>query len=344
MPKAKNKKSSALKSKQKIALKSKLTEPKEVTPKVKNYSIFEKALGFAELGRPIEWSKSLLNMGLGALMAFYIYGAGVNLLTFVEGFFAVAFLWSGLYALNDRTDWRIDLLHEIKKNRPIPSGKVSPNQGLIFSLSLILISYLIAFSMNNILLIGCLTIMVINQLLYTMKPFRFKSRKVLDVISGSMVNPIFRFTSGLVLFIGTAQLFNNFLPILPYIFVIGVQFGGYTLYRLFSKKHDKKLNMKSSVAMISEERIKRIAYFSLGSAVLAYIGLLINGLFFKIVWLGFLPPQYIWPALLTALLTPTLKGAILDPLNADMSKYYRRAYIFAIVFIITNLIVIAFFP
>ena len=337
MPKAKNKK----KSPQKKSISLKTTE---LVPLTKKYSLIEKALGFAELGRPIEWSKSLLNMGLGALMAFYIYGAGVNLATFVQGFFAVAFLWSGLYALNDRTDWKIDLIHDIKKNRPIPSGKVTPSQGLIFSLLLILISYLIAFSMNNTLLVGCLTIMVVNQLLYTLKPFRFKSRKGLDIISGSMINPIFRFTSGLVLFIGTTQLFNNFVPILPYIFVIGVQFGGYSLYRLFSKKHDKKLNMKSSVAMISEERIKRASYFSLGAAVLAYLGLLINGLFFRIAWLGFLPPQYIWPAIITALFTPMLKGAILDPMNADMSKYYRRAYIFAIVFIIANLIVIGFFP
>ena len=337
MPKAKKKKKT-------IQNKSISLKATELVPKVKKYSFVEKALGFAELGRPIEWSKSLLNMGLGALMAFYIYGAGVNLVTFIQGFFAVAFLWSGLYALNDRTDWKIDLLHDVKKNRPIPSGKVTPSQALTFSFLLILISYLIAFSLNNTLLVGCLTIMVVNQLLYTLKPFRFKSRKVLDVISGSMINPIFRFTSGLVLFIGATQLFNNFVPILPYIFVIGVQFGGYSLYRLFSKKHDKKLNMKSSVAMISEERIKRASYISLGAAVLAYVGLLINGLFFRIAWLGFLPAQYIWPAILTALFTPFLKGAILDPMNADMSKYYRRAYIFAMIFIVANLIVIAFFP
>ncbi len=337
MQKAKSERTTKAKSKSIVA-------KKEVALKSKNYSLIDKLLGFAELGRPIEWSKSLLNMGLGALMAFYIYGAGVNLFTFVEGFFSVAFLWSGLYALNDWTDWKIDAIHDVKKFRPIPSGKITPSQGLNFSLLLILASYLIAFSLNNTLLVGCLTIMVINQFLYTMKPFRFKSRKVLDVISGSMVNPIFRFTSGLVLFIGANQLFGSLLPILPYIFVVGVQFGGYSLYRLFSKKHDTKLNMKSSVALISEERIKRASYISLGAAVLAYIGLLINGLFFRIEWLGFLPPQYIWPAVLTALFTPMLKGAILDPMHADMSKYYRRAYIFAIVFIAANLVVITVFP
>ena len=241
MQKSKINKKSKLLNKSK---KSSNSDEEELLIKSKNYSLIEKIFGFIELGRPIEWSKSLLNMGLGALMAMYIYGAGVNLVTFIQGFFSVAFLWSGLYALNDRTDWKIDLVHDVKKKRPIPSGKVTPSQGLTFALILILVSYLIAFSMNNVLLVGCLTIMLINQLLYTMKPFRFKSRKVLDVISGSMINPIFRFTSGLVLFVSATQLVNNFVPILPYIFVIGVQFGGYSLYRLFSKKHDKKLKMK----------------------------------------------------------------------------------------------------
>ena len=70
------------------------------------WSLAERAAGFVELGRPMEWSKSLLNMMIAMLMAFYVYSVGVNLWIFAAGFFSIAFLWSGLYALNDFTDWK----------------------------------------------------------------------------------------------------------------------------------------------------------------------------------------------------------------------------------------------
>jgi protoheme IX farnesyltransferase len=242
----------------------------------KKYSALDKVLGFIELGRPIEWSKPLLNMLLAMLIAFYVYQVPVSLGVLFVGFFSVAFLWSGLYALNDYTDWKIDLIHSVKKNRPIPSGKVSPKQGLIFSIGLVLASFSIAFLLNNIFLGICLFAMLINQLLYTMKPFRLKSVKGLDLVSGSMVNPFFRYFSGLALFVPISILTSQALPILPIIFVVGIQFSGYSLYRLFSKKHDLATKMKSSVALMSEKTIKLLSYSAIVLAVGSYFMLFVN--------------------------------------------------------------------
>lgn len=311
------------------------------------YSTKEKIFGLIELGRPIEWSKTLLNMFLAALMAFYVYNSPLEISLFISGFFAVAFLWSGLYALNDYTDWRIDKLHETKKNRPIPSGKVTPKQGFFFSIILIIISFLIAIFLENFLLVICLMIMLTNQLLYTTKPFRLKSRKIFDVISGSMINPIFRYLSGLVLFVSLYRLINIPFPILPILFVVGIQFGGYSLYRLFSKKHDKKVKMKSSVAMLPEHVIKIISYSVMAIGILSYIGLLLNGATLKLKILGFLPIQFIIAALVVVifmLFIPELRNAILNPKNANMKKSYRTLYLMNIAFIAGNAIIFLLFP
>lgn len=312
-----------------------------------NYSTKEKLFGLIELGRPIEWSKSFLNMFLAALMAFYVYNSPLNIFVFIAGFFAVAFLWSGLYALNDYTDRKIDALHNTKKNRPIPSGKVSPKQGFIFSIALIISSFLIAIILNNFLLILCLMIMLTNQLLYTTEPFRLKSRKIFDVISGSMINPIFRYMSGLVLFVSFYRLINIEFPFLPLLFVVGIQFGGYSLYRLFSKSHDKKVKMKSSVAILPEKTIKIISYSVLTIGILSYFGILINGATLKLRALGFLPIQFVGAAIIVFIflaLIPELRASLLDPRKANMKKSYRTLYLMNIAFILGNAIIFLLFP
>jgi len=285
-------------------------------------------------------------MTLAMLIVFYTYQGVINPIIFVEGFFSVALLWSGLYALNDWTDWKIDQIHEIKNKRPIPSGKVTPNQGLIYSISLILISLLIAFFIDSPMLVVCLIAMIVNQLLYTTKPFRLKSRKYFDVISGSMVNPFFRYFSGIVLFIPLSALASMIPPILPILFVVGIQFSGYSLYRLFSKKHDEKVKMKSSVALMSEQKVKLFSYGAMGIAGLSYLGLLINGATLQLFWLGFIPIQFAWAivaVVLQFLLTPSLVNAVLNPGKADMKSSYRMTYFLTIMFIIANLIILFFF-
>jgi len=322
---------------------------KEILQSTKKYSLIQKALGFAELCRPIEWTKSLLNMVLATLIVYYVYiislgfGLQISIGLFVAGFFSVAFLWSGLYTLNDYTDWRIDALHERKKFRPIPSGKVTPLQGFSFSLLLILISIIIPLALGNFLLLICVLAMITNQLLYTTKPFRLKSRKIFDIISGGMVNPFFRYFSGIVLFVPAIVLVSNPIPILPIIFVIGMQFGGYSLYRMFSIKYDKKVKMKSSVALVSPKKMQAISYGVMGIGALSYLGLLINGATFRAEWLGYLPPQYIGAIIIALLFSPLLIGSIKNPQKADMKKSYRSLYIANTAFIIGHLVIFFLF-
>ncbi|MDD3160256.1 MAG: UbiA prenyltransferase family protein [Candidatus ainarchaeum sp.] len=340
-----------LSAKSKIIVKSKeMNIDNLLLEKSKNYSLIQKVLGFVELGRPIEWSKSLLNMFLAVLMVYYVYNfmpLTINsfIFTFLAGFISVAFLWSGLYALNDYTDYKIDFIHATKRNRPIPSGKVLPFQGLIFSIILILTSIIIAVVvLKNTFLLICLLCMIINQLFYTTKPYRLKSRKYFDIISGSMINPIFRYLSGIALFI-PLSMFVLATPILPIIFVICLQASGYSLYRLFSKRHDKAIKMQSSVALIPESIVKKISYSILAIGALSYIGLFINGLTLKLDFLGYLPIQYLLPiffVLIFLFAMPNLRQAIKDPSKADMKSNYRLLYTMNILFVIFNMIIFFF--
>src|SRR3989344_5971447 len=90
-------------------------------------------LGILTLTRPLEWSKSLANMLLAAVIAnsFKPFDAT----TFLLAFLAVGpCLWGGLYALNDYTDHYKDTLHPVKRRRPIPAGQISPQLALALAL------------------------------------------------------------------------------------------------------------------------------------------------------------------------------------------------------------------
>ncbi|MFA5358046.1 MAG: UbiA family prenyltransferase [archaeon] len=311
----------------------------------KKYSLKERAFGLIELARPLEWSKPLLNMTIAALIAFYVFSAQFSLELFAIGFVSVAMLWSGLYALNDFTDTKLDAAHAVKKNRPIPSGKISPRQALFFSSFLITLSLFIAFSLiENIALTICLLAMLANQLFYTLEPWRLKSRKIFDIISGSMINPLFRYLSGLALFMPFHGPASAAFPILPIIFVIAMQFSGYSLYRAFSKSHDIKMKMKSTIAAFGEKKVKLASYIVAAIGIIAYFGMIANGITVMDPNFGYLPFQYIWSIIPVLFFLPMLKGAILSPEKSDLKGTYRIFYAMTIAFIIGNAAVFAILP
>ena len=112
---------------------------------------FERIKGYLKLMRPAEWSKSFGNMVIAGVFAAYAFNISIPITEFVFGMLSVVLLWSGLYALNDVMDWREDALHKVKKKRPIPTGRVSPQGGLAFSYFLLFVSLGIAILLQNTL-------------------------------------------------------------------------------------------------------------------------------------------------------------------------------------------------
>jgi 4-hydroxybenzoate polyprenyltransferase len=322
-------------------IEDKLLKSEDPIPKTK-YPFVDVVLAYAQLMRPFEWSKTLMNMVFGLLIAFYVYSAFISIPVFILGFASVALLWAGLYALNDFTDWKMDLMHPDKKFRPIPSGKIKPNNALFFAFDLIVASFLIGIILGNIAFIGVLLVMMLNQLLYTTKPFKLKSRKMLDIISGSMVNPICRYFAGLLLFISVFEIFSEGIAILPVVLMIGVQVGSYLWYRFSSKELEKKLDISSSVAKISEKWAKRTSRYVIIIAILSYFGLFINYLIFKDAALGFLPPQYML-AIAVIIFGAPLAWFVRKNPRASTNKYFYAAFhLVAIVFSIIHLLIFVF--
>lgn len=288
-----------------------------------------KAKAFLRLMRPAEWTKSFGNMVIAAVLAAFTFNVVIPWIEFFLGVLGVVFLWSGLYALNDVMDWREDSKHRVKKRRPIPSGRISPAAALIFSLLLLFFSLGMAVFLGNVLFFICLMAMFVNQLMYSTKPFSLKKRSPWDLVSGSLVNPIFRFYAGWVLVVPA---FNA--PILPLLFVVGLQFGGYGLYRLISADHDKKLGYKSTVARFSEKKLRVIFYLAIAIGGLSFFAMALSEQFFPLLTeYGSLPAKYLWLAVGSLLLVPLYWRPMKKPEKANMEKIYRILYFHYLLFI-----------
>lgn len=292
------------------------------------------------LMRPLEWSKSFGNMVFGFLIALFLSFGFVSFENFDFFLFFLAFiavgplLWGGLYALNDFTDAKKDKMHHVKSERPIPSGKVSEKTALIFSVVLIFLSLIIGFYffffLNNFLFLVCLIAMLFNQVLYSVEPFHFKSKPFLDLISGSVINPFFRFYSGWVLVI---PFFNA--PLLILLFVAGIQFAGFSLYRLGSVSHERRLNYKSSMIFFGEKKVLVFSYFVGLIAVFSFVLMTLTYRFFpELIFLGSLPSKFLWLVVLSILLLPLYLNALLSPQKMELKKMYSIMYWHNIFFII----------
>lgn len=84
------------------------------------------------------------------------------------GFLALCLASGGSYAINDMVDRQRDLLHPRKVERPIPSGRISRNQALVYAIVLIFASELLAILLGmGFLIIN--SVFIFLSLLYSVK-------------------------------------------------------------------------------------------------------------------------------------------------------------------------------
>ena len=102
------------------------------------------ALSLIKLARPHQWSKGIF------VLAGPVYGAA-DLLSGGSQIYDIVFrsiivlasfslAASGCYVVNDLCDVEADRAHPRKKNRPIASGAVTPGQGKVFAIILLIVS------------------------------------------------------------------------------------------------------------------------------------------------------------------------------------------------------------
>lgn len=132
---------------------------------------------------PIIFSKNLFNQEL------FIK----TLLTF----FILSILSSGLYILNDIFDLESDMEHPEKRNRPLPSGKISKNFALSLSIIFIAFSLISSFLLNHTLTFILLIYIFLNffysliiKKIVIIDVFIIAINFILRIYSGSVVTQI----------------------------------------------------------------------------------------------------------------------------------------------------------
>lgn len=142
-----------------------------------------------EIIRPQQWYKNLLIF----IPLIFLPNGNDSELIFLEilGFIALCLGSGGAYVLNDLFDFKRDIIHPIKKNRPLPSGRISKNSAIILAIILITVSEFFAYSLNDLFFIAN-TLLIISIFLYSIK---LKEIFLLDV-SLISINYVFRATGG----------------------------------------------------------------------------------------------------------------------------------------------------
>jgi len=139
-------------------------------------------LSLIHLCRPKQWIKNSI------LFAAYVFSMGdrqvtidsewILLLDVVVAFFAFSLLSSAVYILNDIQDRVADRRHPVKRQRPLASGKVSPQTGYV----LFVIVLAAAVGLSLLVSLEFLLIGLIYLVMFTFYSFGLKRLVILDVL------------------------------------------------------------------------------------------------------------------------------------------------------------------
>jgi decaprenyl-phosphate phosphoribosyltransferase len=205
-----------------------------------------------------QWSKNLL-IFVVMFAANSINFTNVSILSIL--FFSFSLIVSSTYILNDLVDIQSDQNHPTKKNRPLASGKLSKNKGVIIMIILFLIGNVNIFFLNQNLLVYSFSY-VFFTLIYS---FKLKYLKYADLINISILFLI-RLSIG-----GEALSINISLAL--YIFVFFSSLGVVTGKKLSILENKEIVNSKVKVflqANYTNSELKNLMNSSLILSIITY--------------------------------------------------------------------------
>ena len=148
-------------------------------------------LPYVLIARTDHWFKNVF-MLVGAVLAYFYYGGSVSAGPWwwiPLGFFATCIVASSNYVINEILDARTDLDHPVKKNRPIPSGRVNLKIAYAEWIFLGVLGLAMARMINLPFFLTAAALLVMGML-YNIRPIRTKEIPYLDVLSESINNPL----------------------------------------------------------------------------------------------------------------------------------------------------------
>lgn len=157
-------------------------------------------LEYLKVMRPDHWLKNIFiifgHLVALALLAYPIHGEPVLTVTghtFVMAALSLipaCFIASANYIINEILDAPFDRMHPTKKDRPVPSGKVSIP--ILWGLMALLcaLGFGMSLAVFNLGYTIALALLLLSGFVYNVEPIRLKDRAFLDVIAESFNNPI----------------------------------------------------------------------------------------------------------------------------------------------------------
>jgi 4-hydroxybenzoate polyprenyltransferase len=164
------------------------TPPHDKTPAG---SLVARVKPYLSIARPDHWFKNVF-MALGVLLACFLNPDPINAHSALAILWAVAatcLIASSNYVLNEILDAPTDLSHPVKRNRPIPSGRVKLPIAYAMWIALGVAGLGMALALNTAFF-GAGLFLLVMGIVYNVRPMRSKELPYLDVLSESINNPI----------------------------------------------------------------------------------------------------------------------------------------------------------
>jgi 4-hydroxybenzoate polyprenyltransferase len=146
---------------------------------------------YVAIARPDHWFKNVF-MLIGVVLALFCHvdvTLSAHIGTLILGFIATCIVASSNYVINEILDAPMDRHHPVKRNRPIPSGRVSLPLAYAEWLLLGVLGLALAATINLPFLATAATLLGMG-LVYNVPPLRTKQLPYLDVLSESVNNPL----------------------------------------------------------------------------------------------------------------------------------------------------------
>jgi protoheme IX farnesyltransferase len=152
----------------------------------------ERALAFLELTKP----RIAFMLVLTSAAGFYMGSSGsFDAVTFFHAMLAITLLAFGVATLNQYIERRIDALMHRTASRPLPTGKVAPNEALVFGLlQCAAAEFYLFLAVNTLTAVLGLVVIVGYVLLYTPLKTRTSASTAIGAIPGAMP-PLMGFTA-----------------------------------------------------------------------------------------------------------------------------------------------------
>lgn len=138
-------------------------------------SFLDVLLPYASIARPDHWCKNVF-MALGVVLAYFCHPDLFGPWTWVQiglAVLATCLVASSNYVINEILDAPTDRSHPIKRNRPIPSGRVKLSIAYAEWILLGVAGLAVAWSINRAFLFSAAFLLIMG-VLYNVPPIRSK--------------------------------------------------------------------------------------------------------------------------------------------------------------------------